>query len=294
MTTTPVDIPFPPDPNPKKPKLVVPPGAWDSHFHIFGPPHRFPYAETRRYTPPTAPIEHWLSISSAIGIERGFVVTPSVHDLDPAVTIDAIARSEGRLKGMVRADSSMTKDDVKKLTAGGIRGLRFPFARVVRRAFNADEFHANIAIIEDSNWVVEFQIDGSALDEHADLIGNVPLPTIIDDFAGLEPKDGLDQPGFRTLLDLLANQNIYLKLICPDRHMAEGSSYEEIVAMARAVVAKAPGRVIWGTDWPHSYVFRANEMPNDGDLIDMLLDFAPDEAVRTQILVDTPNRLFDR
>jgi 2-pyrone-4,6-dicarboxylate lactonase len=76
--------------------------------------------------------------------------------------------------------------------------------------------------------------------------------------------------------------------------MAEGSSYEEVVAMSRAVIEKAPGRIIWGTDWPHAYVFRANEMPNDGDLIDMLLDFAPDEAVRKQILVDTPNRLFDR
>jgi predicted TIM-barrel fold metal-dependent hydrolase len=292
MTTTHVDIPFPPDPNPKKPTLVAPPGSWDTHFHIFGPPDRFPYSENRRYTPPTAPIEHWLSISKAIGIERGFLVTPSVHDLDPAVTLDAIARSDGRLRGMVRADSRMTKDDVKRLNAGGIRGLRFPFAKVVRRKFDAAEFHANIAIIESSGWVVEFQIDGSALDEHAELIGNVPLPTIIDDFAGLEPKDGLDQPGFRTLLDLLANPNVYLKLICADRHMAEGSSYESIVAMSRAVIEKAPGRIIWGTDWPHSYVFRANEMPNDGDLIDMLLDFAPDEAVRKQILVDTPNRLF--
>jgi predicted TIM-barrel fold metal-dependent hydrolase len=294
MTTTHVDIPFPPDPNPKKPKMLVPPGAWDSHFHIFGPPDRFPYSESRRYTPPTAPFEHWRSVSSAIGIDRGFLVTPSVHDLDPAVTLDAISRSEGRLRGMVRADSRMTKDDVKRLHAGGIRGVRFPFARVVRRAFDVDEFNRNIAIIESSNWVVEFQIDGNALEEHADLIGSVPLPTIIDDFAGIEPKDGLDQPAFRTLLDLLTNPNVYLKLICADRHMAEGSSYESVVQMSRAVIEKAPNRVIWGTDWPHSYVFRANEMPNDGDLIDMLLDFAPDESVRNKILVDTPTRLFER
>ena len=63
--------------------------------------------------------------------------------------------------------------------------------------------------------------------------------------------------------------------------------------MSRAVIAQAPDRVIWGSDWPHSYVFEANRMPNDGDLIDMLLDFAPDEAQRTKILVDNPTRLFD-
>jgi predicted TIM-barrel fold metal-dependent hydrolase len=293
MTTTHLDIPFPPDPNPKKPKLVVPPGSWDSHFHIFGPPNRFPYAESRRYTPPTAPIEHWLSVSSAIGIERGFVVTPSVHDLDPAVTLEAIERADGRIRGMVRADSKMTKDDVAKLHAGGIRGLRFPFAKAVRRAFDAAEFHKNIALIESNAWVVEFQIDGTALEEHAELIGNVPLPTIIDEFAGVQPRDGLDQPAFRTLLDLLAKPNMYLKLICADRYLAEGTKYEDIVAMSRACIAQAPDRIIWGSDWPHSYVFRANAMPNDGDLIDMLLDFAPDERQRNKILVDNPKGLFD-
>jgi predicted TIM-barrel fold metal-dependent hydrolase len=296
MTTTHTshkDIPFPPDPNPKKPRVPVPPGSWDSHFHIFGPPDRFPYADSRRYTPPTAPIEHWLSVSAAIGIERGFVVTPSVHDLDPAVTLDAIARSDGRIRGMIRANSNLTGAEVKRLHSAGIRGLRFPFAKAVRRDFDEKKFHANVATIEAASWIVEFQIDGDMIEQHADLIGSVPLPTVIDEFAGIQPKDGLDQPAFRTLLDLIGKPNIYLKLICPDRFLALGQRYEDFVAMARAVIAKAPDRVIWGSDWPHSYVFEANAMPNDGDLIDMLADFAPDDAVRKKILVDNPTRLFD-
>jgi predicted TIM-barrel fold metal-dependent hydrolase len=291
--TSHADIPFPPDPNPRKPRVPVPPGSWDSHFHVFGPPDRFPYAESRRYTPPAAPIEHWLSVMSALGIERGFLVTPSVHDLDPAVTLDAIARADGRIKGMIRANSTMTRDDVKRYHSAGIRGLRFPFAAAVRRAFDEGEFRANIALIEPLAWIAEFQVDGDSLERHAELIGNVPLPTIIDEFAGIEPKKGLDQPAFRTLLDLLGKPNVWLKLICPDRHLALGSSYEDVVAMSRAVIAKAPDRIIWGSDWPHSWVFRANEIPNDGDLIDMLLDFAPDEAVRTKILAENPTRLFD-
>jgi predicted TIM-barrel fold metal-dependent hydrolase len=293
MTTTHSDIPFPPSPNPKKPRMVVPPGSWDTHFHIFGPPDRFPYAATRRYTPPAAPIEHWLRTSTAIGIERGFVVTPSVHDLDPAVTLDAIARSDGRIRGMVRANSSMTDAEIKRLHAGGIRGLRFPFAKKVRREFNEQEFHANIARIERASWVVEFQIDGDALEKHADLIGNIPLPTIIDGFAGINPGGGLDQPDFRILLDLLAKPNVYLKLIAADRHIALGGRHADSIAMSRAVIEKAPDRILWGSDWPHAWVFEANVMPNDGDLIDMMLDFAPDEAVRNRIMVDNPTRLFD-
>jgi predicted TIM-barrel fold metal-dependent hydrolase len=34
-------------------------------------------------------------------------------------------------------------------------------------------------------------------------------------------------------------------------------------------------------------------MPDDGDLVDLLADVAPDEATRHQILVDNPERLYD-
>src|ERR1019366_7243519 len=102
-----------------------------------------------------------------------------------------------------------------------------------------------------------------------------------------------DQPAFRTLLDLLSKPNVFLKLMCADRLICDGERYADIVAMSRAVIDKAPDRIVWGSEWPHAYVYEANAMPNDGDPINMLLDFAPDEVVRNKILVDNPKRLFD-
>ena len=96
-------VTFPPDPNPRKPRLVAPPGSWDTHFHVYAP-HLFPFAEKRRYTPPAAPVEHYLQIASAIGLERGVIVQPSVHGTDTRVTMHAVANSNGRLRGMVRCD----------------------------------------------------------------------------------------------------------------------------------------------------------------------------------------------
>jgi predicted TIM-barrel fold metal-dependent hydrolase len=286
-------VPLPPNPNPGQPKLVAPPGSWDMHFHVFGPPNLFPYAEARRYTPPTAPIEHWFEMASAIGISNGLLVTPSVHDLDPAVTLDAIRKSEGRLRGVIRANNELTPEEVKRLHDGGIRGLRFPFAAVVRRTFDEKQVRHNVARIEAASWFAEFQIDGNALEQHAELIAGVPVPVMIDEFGGVQPKHGLDQPSFRILLDLLARKNIWLKLTCADRFLREGTRYEDIVAMSRAVIAKAPERIIWGTDWPHAYIYKARMMPDDAELLDMLLDFAPDEKIRSQILVDNPRRLLN-
>ena len=76
-------VTFPPDPNPRKPRLVAPPGSWDTHFHVYAP-HLFPFAEKRRYTPPAAPVEHYLQINSAIGLQRGVIVQPSVHGTNTA------------------------------------------------------------------------------------------------------------------------------------------------------------------------------------------------------------------
>ena len=39
-------------------------------------------------------------------------------------------------------------------------------------------------------------------------------------------------------------------------------------------------------------VFEPGHMPNDGDLVDALLDLIPNEAARAKVLVDNPARLF--
>src|SRR5690349_20077634 len=69
---------FPPDPNPKKPRLAVPKGAVDTHFHVYGPPNIFPFVDKRRYTPPAAPVEHYLQVAAVLGLERGIMVQPNV------------------------------------------------------------------------------------------------------------------------------------------------------------------------------------------------------------------------
>ena len=288
-----LEVPFPPDPNPHPPNFHVPNGSWDTHFHLYGPPDRFPYSEQRLFTPPAAPFEHWQRISAAIGITRGVTVTPGIHGSDNAVTLNAIERSEGRVRGMIRANVDLTKQDVNALHRRGVRGMRFTFATHLGASFDEHELAESLARIEGCGWVVAFLIDGNAIEEHADRIGTLPLPTLIDGFAGISAKRGLDQPAVRTLLDLLERPNVFLKLMGHDRDLHAGEPYADIVTLARAIVAKAPDRIIWGSDWPHAYLYEAGEIPNDGDLLSMLADFAPDDAIRTKILVDNPARLFD-
>jgi predicted TIM-barrel fold metal-dependent hydrolase len=287
------DVPFPPDPNPNAPRFSVPSGSWDTHFHLYGSPDRFPYAETRLFTPPAAPFEHWQRISAAIGIARGVTVTPGIHGHNNDVTLDAIERSEGSVRGVIRANAALTSQEIAALHKRGVRGMRFTFAANLGGSFDLHALQANLARIEPCGWVVQLLVDGDAVERHADVIGNLPLPVVLDSYAGITAGGGTDQPAVRALFDLLARPNIYLKMAGADRDLDAGERYENIVALSQAIIAQAPDRVIWGSDWPHSYLYEANRVPNDGDLLSMLADFAPDESVRKKILVENPARLFD-
>lgn len=285
-------VPLPPDPNPTKPHFTLPPGACDTHFHVMGPPQVFPFVESRLYTPPAAPIEHWLGMAKAIGIERGVMVVPAVHGFDNAPMHDAIAKAEGRLKGMIRANPALTEADNKTLHAQGVRGVRFNFRPELGGTFDKKEMQIVVSRLGSLPWAVDFHIEADLLVENAELIGRVEQPVIIDHFGQCDPAKGVDQPAFRVLLDLVARPNIYVKISSLDRYLYAGKKYEDVCTLSRALTVRAPDRIIWGTDWPHAYVYQHGRMVNDGQLASWLLDLVPDAAVRRKVLVDNPARLF--
>ena len=291
----PIDrVNFPPDPNPRPPRLKAPKGSWDTHFHIWGPPHLFPFADKRRYTPPAAPVEHYLALQNVLGLERGVVVQPSVHGNDVRVTLNAIEASGQRLLGMIRADKSLTSDGVQHLHKKGIRGLRIALRTKHGNSFDEQLFHQMVQLITPLRWPLDLQIDDDAIEPMESLIRAVPVPVIIDTMGHIDfRKGGLDQPAFRALLRLLETGNVWLKLHGANRFLAWGVKYADSVAIARACIATAPDRMIWGTDWPHSEIYEPGRMPNDGELLDMLLDFAPDAAVQAKILAHNPSALFE-
>jgi predicted TIM-barrel fold metal-dependent hydrolase len=285
-------VSLPPDPNPRPPKFKPPSGSCDTHFHVFGPPHLFAYSEARRYTPPAAPIEHFLGMAAVVGIERGVIVQPTVHRWDSESTLDAIAKGEGRLRGMVHANPDFDDAEYRKLHAGGVRGARFNCAPRLGGAFNVDRLNRVVSQVERYGWAIDLHMDADFLLPHAEMIRRIPLPVVIDHFANVHSIGGKHAAEYKVLYDLLGETHVWLKISGADRLVSRGARYEDVIALARAVIARAPDRVIWGTDWPHSNIFTPGEVPNDGDLMDMLLDFAPDPAMRKKVLVDNPARLF--
>ena len=285
-------VPLPPDPNTLQPRFVVPPGSWDTHFHVFGSPHLIAYSATRPYTPPAAPIEHYLGMASILGLERGVMVQPVVHGFDNRQVLHSLAKGEGRLRGIVRNNPDIGAPELANLHSVGVRGIRFSFAEGVKGHFDEAQLFGLVKRVEPFRWVLDFHIDPEDIVKHVEILGKLPLPVIIDHFGMIIKRDGINQSALAALLDLALEPHIWVKFATPDRMLARGARYEHIVSVAHALVERAQDRIIWGTDWPHPYVYDHGKMPNDGDLMNMLLDFVPNESIRKKILVDNPSRLF--
>ena len=262
------------------------------HFHALGPQARFPYAQKRKYTPPDAPLERCLELHDALGIARGLVVHANTHGFDNAVDLDAVARSGGRYLAVVRLDGSATRDSCAALHAAGARGVRFAFNPQHGGTLDQDAFERVLRAIEGLGWFVELHFEGAALPGLRDWLAAIPAPVVVDHFGRIDPALGLGQEPFGVLCELMRRENFWVKLSGADRISRRGPPYEDVAPFARRLASIAPARLLWGSDWPHTGVFDAARMPDDGTLLDALAAFIPDAAQRKQVLVDNPRRLL--
>ena len=277
----PVSLSF--DPNPRPPRVPLPEGACDTHFHVFGPPNLFPFDKARRYEPPAAPIEHYLEMQRVVGLSRGVVVQPTAHGFDNSAVLDAIARSNGRLKGVANINAETSDAELTRLKAGGVVGARFSL--MSDRAGDRSAIEHALPRMKALGWSLDLHIEPEHLVANEGFVRSFPVPTVIDHMARPHVKDGLGQPGFRVLLDLLADARFWTKLSGADKlsatrvaNVPDGVPYRDLVPFAKAAIAAAPDRVIWGTDWPHGNTFKLGQVPNEGALLDLLAEMAPDEV----------------
>ena len=287
--TTPTIPPPVADPHPPR-RFVPPRGACDAHCHVFGPADRFPFAVGRRYTPPDAGLEKFEELQQVLGLSHAVFVQASCHGTDNSAMVDALRRGEGRYAGVAMTDSSFTERDIGLLDEAGVRGTRFNFVKHLGGPPDLEVFWNIVAKVAPFGWHIVLHFDARDLAEHMQLLDRMPVPYVIDHMARVDATAGLAQEPFQRLLELMDDERSWVKISGAERLTADGPPpYDDVVPFARALIAAAPDRVLWGTDWPHPNV---RSMPDDGDLVDLLADFAPDESVRHRILVDNPRRLY--
>lgn len=276
----------PPQRDTKTPRLKTPPGATDTHFHLYGPGKRFPYHPDAPLLVEDSTLDDMLKMHKALGIERGVIVHSVVQGNTYEYLLHALSREPERLRGIALPAPDITDRELEILTRAGVVGARFAYR--ANPVINTEI----IARTHEFGWHPQFWFRGpDEAAEWRDTMLASPGNFVIDHMGWQPAELGIDSPGFRTVLDCIDTGRCWVKLSGPMRFSQEPRPpYSDAVPFAKALIEHNPDRVMWGSDWPHPDHYA--EMPNDGDLLDLLLDWAPDEALRQKILVDNPAELF--
>lgn len=282
----------PPDFKPRKPRMKVPAGAWDTQIHLFGPAAEYPFDPDSPYYSDEVSAEAAIAMQDQLGLSKSLLVSGGGYGLDYLHMEHTLARYPDRFRGVIFASAQTSDKELARLHAMGVRGIRFVSDR---RAKNLPRIQPEVAArVRQFDWPVHFYPHGEDLLDYAGALMALDSDKIvIDHLASVPAQGGVRQPAFRKLLEMLDSGRVWVKLSGPMRCTTEEPPYPSVTPIARALVAHAPERMMWASDWPHVNMV-GRTMPNDGDLLDLLAEWAPDEDDRRKILVDTPEALYGR
>jgi len=280
---------------PRAPRHTLPPGACDTHTHVFGPFDRFPVPATGSYAPPIAPPDVHRDMMACAGFDRAIAIQPAPYGTDNSALAAALKERPEALRGVAVLTAEATDADFEGLHEAGVRGLRFSEMRDPRSggrykgSIGVDEYLKLAPRMKDHGWVPHVWAKAADLADFLPEALAPGLPFVIDHLAGIDTAAGVGDPGFQAVLHHLAEGNIWVKLsLC--RNTPFGEAFDAQRPFHDAMIETNPDRLLWGSDWP--FVRMYDQSPDVGDLIDTFDAWVRDDDLRTRIFVANPATLY--
>ncbi len=270
-------------------KTKAPPNATDCHHHIYA--SRFKVDPNSALRPGDASVADYRLLQKRIGTTRNVIVQPSTYGIFNDGLVEALAECGPTARGVAVVNASVTDDELKRLDAARVRGVRFNLA-TAGGATSIDMLEPVAKRIASMGWHVQFNMSADATVAAKDVLNRLPCQIVFDHLAHMPEPVGTGHPAFAVVVDLLQKGKAWVKLSGAYADTKVGPpTYADSTAVAQAYVKAAPERLVWGSDWPHPSE-QGKTLPDDANLFDLLAQWAPDEAVRTRILVDNPAKLY--
>lgn len=273
----------------RKPRLSAPKGMCDTHMHFYTA--RYPKHPKGPDLPADAVPADYRKLMSWLGIERVVVVQPNAYGPDNRATLDAVAElGQDVARAVVVVEPDVTDAELDRLTKAGARGVRIMC--LPGGYLKWDVMDEVIARVAPFGWHPIVQFDGREFPDHEAQLKRIKGNYIIDHIGKFLEPVPVDNAAFQAMLRLVERGNCYVKLSAPYEVSKAGApDYRDVGALAKALAQAAPERMLWASNWPHPSV-PPDRYPDDADLLDVLLDWVPDEKARHATLVDNPARLY--
>jgi predicted TIM-barrel fold metal-dependent hydrolase len=258
----------------------------DTHAHVF---HReLKLAPGRRYAPDyDAPLSLYLDQLDHNGITNGVLVQPSFLGTDNSYLVDCLKQTKGRLRGIAVVDPTVSADELRELDRAGIVGIRLNLVGQPLPDLAASEWKGLLGYVKAMGWQVEIQRNASDLAALVPQLLDHGVTVVLDHYALPDPKLGVADPGFQSVLKLGATKNVWVKISAPYRNGAAGESFaKEAYPLLRS--AYGLDRLLWGSDWPHTQFEATQSYAKNRQFLDTLI---VDKSERAQVLA-SPRPLF--
>ncbi|WP_246801180.1 amidohydrolase family protein [Bradyrhizobium genosp. L] len=270
----------------KQVRADVPRLAIDTHSHVF---HRgLKLASGRRYAPDyDAPLNLYLQQLDQNGITNGVLVQPSFLGTDNSYLVECLKATNGRLRGIAVVDPSVAADELGALDRAGVVGVRLNLVGQPLPDLALPEWKALLAQVHALGWQVEIQRNATDLATLAPKLLELGVNVVLDHYALPDPKLGVADPGFRSILKLGASRKVWVKISAPYRNGAAGDAFAK---QAYPLLRDAYGidRLLWGSDWPHTQFETTQNYAKNRKFLDELVTDA-DERAR---VLASPRALF--
>jgi predicted TIM-barrel fold metal-dependent hydrolase len=274
-----------------RPEPALPAGSCDAHMHVFGEPARYPPAKGARYTSPGAPLDTYMHVAAALGLDRAVLVQPSYYGSDNAYLLDCLARSPGRYRGVVMAPASTPLRELRAWHQLGVRGLRLDLFKASAEGKSVEAVVSDLRASCESaarlGWSVDLYVPGQLCLQITPAFGDLACPVTIAHMGYLVTAPSISESACGEFIDAARAAAVWVKLTGFYRY-GEGAGRERARWLAQALLDAMPQRLLWGSDWPH-----VMSPPQDsGDLLGEFLMLCPHESTQRQILVDNPTHLY--
>ena len=273
--------------------ITLPAGATDTHAHICGPKSQYAYFSERVYTPPDCLLPAYSHMLKTLGVERAVLVQPSVYGTDNTAMLDAMKVAGPSFRGVGVVADDISETELKALHASGVRGVRVNIVDVPNRkpgTLPMETLKKLANKVKPFGWHMEFLAHVDEFPDLDNMLDGFPVDTVYGHLGYMKTDKGIAHPGFQALLRLMKAGKAWVKLTGPYRISLQAMPHADTDVYAHELIKAAPQQVIWGSDWPHVMVKGA--MPNDGDICNLLGNWVIDAAIRKQVLVDNPARLY--
>lgn len=263
----------------------------DGHAHVFS--RELDLTSARRYSPDyDATLAMYQGNLRTHGLSHGVLVQPSFLGTDNRYLLDALRQAPEQLRGVVVVDRSADRATLQEMDQLGVVGIRLNLMGKALPDFSDPQWKTLFSHIAELDWHVELHRHVADLPGLVRALMPFGVKIVVDHFGRPDARLGLDQPGFRELLELALGGQLWMKV--SGIYRLEGNERQNLTfareALPLLVQSFGPQRMVWGSDWPHT---QHEGTVSYRTVTEQLQALECSPQVMRSLLIEAPQVLFD-